>query len=262
MKQKVIITGTSSGIGRELALYLASLEHKVIAVARNEEALKTLQALYPSNISIITADITKAEDRLKIKHALSPEDIGIFLVHNAGVATPSLLADISEEAWDKHYLTNLKAPLFLTQLLLPHLKNGGRVLNVSSGLAHNPLPAMGAYGISKAASLMMKSYYNAELNNKHILFGSAMPGVVDTPIQTNLRTYGKDTFPAVDTFHGFFQRRELLSTQTAAKFLTWLLVDTEAYNLPKATGIFIIRLIMNIGQSLMRLFNAKKQTMR
>ena len=226
-QKTIVITGASSGIGFALAEYLASLGHHVIAVARRPESLETLQRSFPFNITPVIADVTQPNDRLAIKNALTPEDTGIFLIHNTGVASPRLLSEISEEEWEQHYLTNTKTPLFLTQLLLPHLKNGGRVLNISSGLAHTSSPAMGAYGISKAALLMMKEYFNTELNDQGIRFASAMPGVVDTPIQTYLRSCDSKRFPAVNSFHGFFQRGELLQPKTATKFLSWLLLQVD-----------------------------------
>jgi len=150
------------------------------------------------------------------------------------VATPRLLADISEEEWDQHYLVNLKAPVFLTKLLLPHLKNGGRVLNISTGLAHAPMSAMSAYGVSKAALYMLKEYCNVELKDQEIVFASAMPGVVDTPIQEHLRSYDTARFPAAEVFHGFLQRGELLQPATAAKFLSWLLLEVDDEKFTKA----------------------------
>ena len=77
-----------------------------------------------------------------------------------------LFEDISENEWDQHYLVNLKAPVFLTQLLLPHLKNGGRVLNVSTGLAHKSMVAMSAYGISKGGLFMLKEYFKGSPKRK------------------------------------------------------------------------------------------------
>jgi NAD(P)-dependent dehydrogenase (short-subunit alcohol dehydrogenase family) len=227
MPKTIIITGASSGIGNALAQWLAKAGHHVIAVARNEEALQELHALYPANIKPVTADITKPDDRKKIQQSLPPDAHGIYLVHNAGIAIPSLLANLTEEEWEQHYLVNTKAPFFLTQLLLPQLKNGGRILNISTGLAHQSLPGLSAYGISKAAFYMMKEYFNAEYKDQNIVCGSAMPGVVDTPIQAHLRERSNAEFPAVDLFHGFQQRDELLSPKTVAKFLTWLLFETE-----------------------------------
>lgn len=227
MKKTIIITGASSGIGKALAEHLASLDHFIIAVARNKQALAALQTQYPNNIKSVVADLMQQNDLLKIKNALQSEEHGIYLVHNAGIATLAFLEDISEEEWDKHYLTNTKAAVFLTKLLLPHLKNGGRVLNVSTGLAHHALTALSAYGISKAATYMWKEYANAELNHQGIIFGSAMPGIVDTPIQEKLRSFDMNKIPTVKLFKGFSERNELLSPLSAAKFLTWLLLKTK-----------------------------------
>jgi len=231
MTKTIVITGASSGIGRALAEHFASINFQVVAIARRKEKLDELEALYPNHITSVVADITKAEDRVKIQNALRPNDSGIYLVHNAGIATPKKLSELTEEEWDEHYLVNTKAPIFLTKLLLPNLINGGRVLNVSTGLAHKSLAAMSAYGISKSALYMWKEYSNAEFNEQGILFASAMPGVVDTPIQRAMRSYDPSHFPAVHVFQGFFQRGELLKAETAAKFLSWLLlsVDDESF---------------------------------
>lgn len=227
MSKTIIITGASSGIGKALALHLAKSGHKVIAVGRNKAALDELRHADPEHITPVVADITKNEDRLKIREALLPDAREVYLVHNAGIAVPTLLADLSEEEWDQHYLVNTKAPVFLTKLLLPHLQNGGRVLNISTGLAHGALPGFSAYGVSKAALYLMKEYLNAELQDLDIACGSAMPGVVDTPIQEHIRSTSITKFPAVGLFQGFKQRDELLAPATAAKFLAWLLIQSE-----------------------------------
>lgn len=225
--KKIIITGSSSGIGKALAAHLASLGHQIIAVGRNQQALEELQKQYPDHIKIVIADINNKEDQLQIKAALNPNETGVFLVHNAGIATPRLISEMSEEEWDQHYLTNVRSPLFLTKLLLPHLKNGGRVLNISTSLAHKSMAAMSAYGVSKCALFMLKEYFNIEFKENNIAFASAMPGVVDTPIQEKMRTNDSKIFPEVEIFKGFFQRGELLPPSTVAKFLSWLLLNVE-----------------------------------
>lgn len=224
MTKKIIITGATSGIGRALTLHLASLGHSIIAIGRNQVALDELTSSLPERITTITADITKTEDRLKVKQALSPDDKGLYLVHNAGIAIPTLLKDISEKEWDQHYLINTKAPVFLTQQLIPHLKNGGRVLHISTGLAHFTLPGFSAYGVTKAAFYMLKEFCNTELLDHDIAFGSVMPGVVDTPIQDKIRNAD---LPVADMFKGFKERDELLSPEVVAKFLAWLLFETD-----------------------------------
>jgi benzil reductase ((S)-benzoin forming) len=227
MKKTIIITGASSGIGYALAKHLSFLDHQIIAVGRQQQSLEELKLHNPHKIKIVVADINKKEDQLKIKESLTPKTKGTFLIHNAGIATPRLLSEISEEEWDQHYLTNIRSPLFLTKLLLPYLENGGRVLNISSGLAHKPLAGMSAYGVSKCALLMLKECFNTEFKDKNIVFASAMPGIVDTPIQEKIRSCDPEIFPAVDIFKKFFQRGELLSPMIVAKFLSWLLLNTS-----------------------------------
>jgi benzil reductase ((S)-benzoin forming) len=227
MSKVIIVTGASSGIGKAFAENLAFLNFQVIAVARAKTKLEDLQKQYPHNIKVVVADITKDEDRLKIKDTIKKDQTGIYLINNAGIAIPRKFSELTETEWDQHYLVNTKAPIFLTQLLLPHLQNGGRVLNISSGLAHNTLIGMSAYGISKSALYMWKEYCNTEFEDKNISFGSVMPGVVDTAIQQEMRTYDLDRFPAVEIFKGFHSRNELLRPETVAKFITWLLLNVD-----------------------------------
>lgn len=227
MSKTIIITGASSGIGKALALHLAKAGHKIIAVGRNEAALAELSQAAPDRIIPVVADLAKGEDLAKIKNALSADDQGIYLVHNAGIAVPALLKDMTRESWDQHMTVNATAPVFLTKLLVPQLKDGGRVLNISTGLAHFPMAGFSAYGISKAALYMMKEFFNAELRDQGIIFGSAMPGVVDTPIQEQIRSKSVAEFPSVGLFKGFKEKNELLDPMTSAKFLAWLLIHTS-----------------------------------
>lgn len=222
----IIITGASSGIGWALATHFAKIGHQIIAVGRNADQLKKLKNLFPENMRIVIADLKNVQDRIKIKNILSVQAQGVYLIHNAGIAVPSTLTNMTEKIWDNHYLTNIKAPVFLTQLLLPNLKNGGRILSVSTGLAHHPLPGFSAYGTTKAAFYMLKEFFNAEFKNEDIAWGSAMPGIVDTPLQEHLRAYDSQDFPAVNLFRGFQERNELLSPLSVAKFLAWLLLES------------------------------------
>lgn len=173
------------------------------------------------------ADITKSEGRANIKAVLTEKDTRCILIYNVGIAYPRLIESMTEEEFDRHHALHVKASLFLTQLLLPDLGNGGRILQISSELAHNPMPAMSAYGSSKAALFRLKDYFNEEFKHLDIHCGSVMPIVVDTPIQTELHAYSTSQLPSVNAYHGFFQRGELLKPQTAAKFLSWLLLRVE-----------------------------------
>ena len=227
MTKTIIVTGASSGIGKALSLHLAKLGHTVIAIGRNKKSLEELKAQEPKNITPIVADITINTEREKIIQALPKNITGVCLVHNAGIANPVVLKEMTEEEWDQHYLVNTKAPLFLTKVLLPYLSNGGRVLHISTNLAHKAMPGFAAYGISKAAFYMTKEFCNSELLENDIAFGSAMPGIVDTPIQEHIRSVSTNRFPNVGLFQGFKSHDELLNPSTAAKFLTWVLLETD-----------------------------------
>lgn len=224
---KIIITGATSGIGLALTEHFAQRHFTVVAIGRRQSLLQALQDKYATRIIPVKADITKPEERAHIHTVLTAQDKACFLIHNAGLAIPCPIVSMTEELFDLHHHLHVKAPLFLTQSLLPHLKNGGRILHISSGLAHYPMPAMSAYGTSKAALFRLKEDFNEEFKSLDIHCGSAMPGVVDTPIQTELRACTASQFPSVQTFQGFFQRGELLTPQTAAKFLSWLLLQVE-----------------------------------
>ena len=103
--------------------------------------------------------------------------------------------NVDRESWGNVVATNLEAPLFLTQALIPNLKLSAaegdkpRVLNVSSGAAVNSYEGWGPYCITKAGLNMMYRCLSVELSHIGILVGSVRPGVVDTPMQDSVRAF-------------------------------------------------------------------------
>lgn len=222
---KIIITGASDGIGKRTALEFAALGWDVLAVARREKNLQELKTQYPDQINYVVADITVEKDRNAIVSALSPQDKGIYLIHNAGIAAPNLLDKFDLDNWNRHFALNITAPAALTTLLLKHLQDGGRVLNVSTALAHRPAAALAAYTCSKAALFMLKEQWNIELGQYNILFGSVDPGIVDTDIQLTLRSQNDAVFPSLQRFKQLSEKKQLLDPATVAKFIAWLMTS-------------------------------------
>ncbi|HSW86252.1 MAG TPA: SDR family oxidoreductase [Rhabdochlamydiaceae bacterium] len=225
MNGHVLITGASSGIGRELALVLAKQGKTVYAVARNEANLLSLKEEFPKFIHVIVADVATEEGRDKIK-AIIPANIKIsYLVNNAGVMAPSgYLESIDLTEWRHQMAVNVEAPLFLTTQLLPFLHNG-RVLNLTIYASFNVSVGLGAYGISKAALNMMTQYLQVELKKYNIAVGSALPGIVETDIQKQLP---KDkNIPIIKKVASLKAEGKMLSPQVAAAFLAWLLLETS-----------------------------------
>ena len=115
--------------------------------------------------------------------------------------------------------------MFLTQLLLPNLTNGSRVLNISSGLAHFAFAGAGAYSVSKAGLHMLYQIWNEEFAARGILAGSVQPGIVDTEMQDTLRS-DKD-FINQSFFLSLKQENKLTSPDEVAKVLSWMLLTMK-----------------------------------
>ena len=225
MTKKIIITGASSGIGAELVCCFASSEWIVLAVARRIELLRQLEQQYPKWVVPVVADVATDEGRHAVLHKLTPLDQGIYLIHNAGIAEPLPLENHDAEHWRRHLQINLEAPAVLTALLHRYLR-GGRILSVSSSLAHRPGGALSAYSATKAALLALVKSWNAQFNKENIFFASVQPGTVNTPMQDKLRTYPVEQFPEVEMFQRFKTQNQLLSPEISAKFIKWLLCET------------------------------------
>jgi short-subunit dehydrogenase len=214
MDEAILITGASSGIGRELTLNLAKQGKVVYAVARNEANLLALQKEFPQYIHIIAADVATEEGRNTIKSSIPSHTKISHLVNNAGIMEPSgALETIDLIKWRYQMAVNVEAPLFLTTMLLPFLQ-GGKVLNLTIYASFNVSVGLGSYGISKAALNMLTNYLQVELKKQDIAVSCALPGVVETNIQ---KQRPKD-IPMI---------KNMLSPQVSAIFLTWLLLKTN-----------------------------------
>ena len=207
-----VITGGSSGIGRETALQLAELGHKVIAIGRNEARLASLVSQYHT-IEIINADVATQEGRQAIKNYLADRNVDV-LVNNAGIMAPSgAMSEADVSAWRHQMSVNVEAPLFLSQLLLENLA-GGRILNLTIYSSYRVTPGLACYGISKAALNMLTEYMRHEFEEKNISVGLVLPGIVNTNIQKQLPAGSK----ANDI--------KKLDPSIVAKFLSWLMLDS------------------------------------
>lgn len=228
MNPLALITGAGTGIGRALALNLIERGCDVLAVGRRVAPLEALAAEHPGRVIALPLDVAAADAPQRVLDTLG-ERAPAFVVHNAATLDPAgPLAQLDRAAFDAHLQTNLAAPLFLTQALLPRLARGARVLHVSSGAAHHALNGWGPYCMSKAALHMLTQCWNAELKNRGVLVGSARPGVVDTPMQAGIRELTPEAFPDVESFRRLKSDGALLPPETVARFLAWMLLDADA----------------------------------
>jgi NAD(P)-dependent dehydrogenase (short-subunit alcohol dehydrogenase family) len=103
-----------------------------------------------------------------------------YLVNNAGIGVYAPFATTSEADFDRVMNVNLKGPFFLTQTVLPLLADGGRIVNLSSGLARFSTPGFAAYAMTKGAIEVMTRYLAKELGGRKIAVNTIAPGAIET----------------------------------------------------------------------------------
>ena len=189
MKPVALITGSSRGIGRAIALALAGEKYDcVINYARNEEAARTVKVEVEAkgcNACLVKADVSSTADRQRLV-AETLEAFGRIdlLVNNAGVApeTRQDILEAREESFDRLINTNLKGPYFLTQLVAREMikQRSGKIITISSISAYAASTNRGDYCISKAGLSMMTQLFAARLAEYGIYVYEIRPGIIET----------------------------------------------------------------------------------
>ena len=187
MSRCALVTGGARGIGLGISRALAreGIDLAIFGRRGGDDVAAVLDDLRGFGVRVVyvQGDIASGADRSRalaeIAAALGPIHI---LVNNAGVA-PKVRADIleaSEESFEWVLRTNLQGPYFLTQALLPLIADGGRILNVSSGLARFSLPGSSAYAMMKGGIEVFTRYLAKELGARGISANTLAPGAIET----------------------------------------------------------------------------------
>lgn len=182
-----LITGGGRGLGRATALALAAADvDPVITYRRDraaaEEVVAQARALGRAAVAL-PLDTTDVDgfaafaDRLR---AALPDGGLDVLVNNAGTALHEPFASTTPEQFDAIVAVHLRGPFFLTQALLPLLRDGGRIVNVSSGLTRLSFPGSAAYAAAKGAVEVLTRYQALELGARGITANVLAPGAVPT----------------------------------------------------------------------------------
>lgn len=180
---KAMVTGASSGIGRDMALYLASLSYDLILVGRDKERLEELKDKIKTKVKIVIVDLSN-EQKVKELYVLTKNEDIDLLVNNAGfgVFGEFINTDINEEF--KMLDVNIKAVHLLTKLFLKDMvkKNSGMILNVASSAAFMAGPLFSSYYASKSYVYRLSLALNEELRRKksNVKVAVLCPGPVDT----------------------------------------------------------------------------------
>lgn len=186
-----LITGGSRGLGKSMALHVAARGVDVLLTYRSnrKEAEAVVAEIEKSGrrAAALQLDVGVASSfgafveqvRVVLKNQWQREHFN-FLVNNAGIGIHAAFVETTEAQFDELVNIQLKGPFFLTQKLLPLLADGGRIVNISSGLARFALPGYSAYAAMKGAMEVLTRYQAKELGGRGIAVNIVAPGAIET----------------------------------------------------------------------------------
>ena len=186
-----LITGASRGLGKNAAQHLARHGSDLIvtyrtgadeaqALVREIEAMGRRAVALPVDVSRSGSfPAFAAEVKAALAHVWQRETFD-HLVNNAGIGIHASFADTTQAQFDTLVDVHLKGPFFLTQALLPLIAEGGRIVNVSSGLARFALPGYAAYASMKGGIEVWTRYLAKELGPRGISVNVLAPGAIET----------------------------------------------------------------------------------
>ncbi|WP_347554183.1 SDR family oxidoreductase [Robbsia sp. KACC 23696] len=189
--QKIaLITGGSRGIGRDTVLRLAQRGIGVILTynTNREEAEKVCALAQAAGVDALALplDVAKSDTfgafAAQVREALQTmkADRFDYLVNNAGTSSTATLSNGTATELDLQFAVHFKAPFLLTQTLLPLINDGGRIVNISSGLARFAMNGRAIYGPMKAAVEALTRYMALELGPRRIAVNVVAPGAIAT----------------------------------------------------------------------------------
>ncbi|MCW2916170.1 MAG: ketoreductase [Actinomycetia bacterium] len=178
----VLITGGGTGIGRATARQFAAAGAEVLIIGRTAERLAETAKEHP-RIRTFVADVASPDAPAAIV-AAALDAFGRIdvLVNNAAITRPAPLGAIDRKVAEEQLATNLLAPVFLTQHALPHLEDGGTIVNVTSNPPHYGWANNSIYGSTKVALDFLTHTWAVELAHRGIRVVSVAPGITATPV--------------------------------------------------------------------------------
>ena len=188
----VIVTGASSGIGRETAIAFARADANLVLAARNEAALNDLAielAVVGRRVLVLPTDVTQ-RSAVDILAQRTFEEMGSIdiLVNNAGLGLNALLAEGSMTNIRRLFEVNVFGALHCVQAVVPYMRKqgSGQIINVSSVAGKIATPRNGAYAATKFALTAISDALRLELADYGVIVTTVYPGITDTPFVENV----------------------------------------------------------------------------
>ncbi len=213
--KNIIITGTSRGIGYQLALQFAKAGHNVLAISR-----KTPQELIENtNITCLSVDLSQEDDLEKVTHFLSQSWKKVdVIIHNAGALLLKPFQETSQQDFENIYKVNVFGVANLTRICLPYLQKGSHVVSVSSmgGIQGSmKFAGLSAYSSSKGAVITLSELLAEEYKEQGIAFNVLALGSVNTEML-------QEAFPGYEA--------PLSATEMADYIFNFALTGNKFYN--------------------------------
>lgn len=191
MSKIAIVTGSSRGLGRNTALNIASKGTDVIVtyqsnaadaetVVRDIEAMGRKAAAVQLDVSKLSSIAAFAGEVKNVLRERFQRDRFDYLVNNAGHGDMAAITDTTEAQFDTLVNVHFKGVFFLTQALLPLIADGGRIVNLSSGLTRISFPGFSAYSAVKGAVEILTLYMAREFADRGITANTVAPGAIET----------------------------------------------------------------------------------
>jgi short-subunit dehydrogenase len=192
MKNHILITGASSGIGYEMAQILAQQKFNLILVARRINVLKKIQSELTTNHGIdvhcFEVDLSIPHEAIDLYENIQRNELSVsHLVNNAGFGTYGRIIDTSLDDEMDMINVNVSSLVVLTKLFAKDmaLRGGGKIMNVASILSFIPFPYYAVYSATKSFVLAFSETIAAELQGTGVVVTTLCPGTVETDFHTS-----------------------------------------------------------------------------
>lgn len=236
-----IVTGASSGMGREFVKQVSKKEKfdEIWVIARRKEALESLKKEVKAKVRPITLDLQNPESFDTYKKLLAEEKPEVALLANiAGYGKFGKYDEISLEDCLGMIDLNCKALVAMSQLTIPYMKRGSKILQLDSLSAFQPVPYLNVYGSSKSFVLSYSRALNRELKTKGIRVMSVNPGWVKTEFFDHATKSSND---AITYFNVMYDAKDVI--KTAIRDLYHTKKDVSIHGFQIKAQVLLVKLL-------------------